>query len=91
MYVLSLSPDFLLNKSVDKQFKAFHRGFLMVTNESPLNMMFRPDEVCFFDLFVVHERIYNSVADNNSSRVGVGCMYVGCLPFLSTTELNNSV
>ena len=25
--------------------------------------------------FVVHDRIYNSVADYNSLRVGVGCMY----------------
>ena len=29
---------------------------------------------CF--IFIVHNRIYNSVAKYNSSRVGVGCMYV---------------
>ena len=28
---------------------------------------------------LVHDRIYNSVADYNSSRVGVGCMFVLCM------------
>jgi len=37
--------DFLLNKSVAKQFLAFQRGFLLVTSESPLNMMFTPSEL----------------------------------------------
>lgn len=37
--------DYLLNKSVEKQFKAFKRGFCMVTDESPLKMLFRPEEV----------------------------------------------
>ena len=40
-----LSTEFLLNQSVDKQFRAFRRGFSMVTNESPLSMLFRPEEV----------------------------------------------
>jgi len=53
---VDLYADFLLNKSVEKQFKAFHRGFLMVTNESPLNMLFRPDEV---ELLVCGSKDFN--------------------------------
>ncbi|VEL35807.1 unnamed protein product [Protopolystoma xenopodis] len=37
--------DFLLNKSVKKQFSAFRRGFQMVVDESPLTFLFRPDEL----------------------------------------------
>ncbi|CAH8625144.1 unnamed protein product [Dicrocoelium dendriticum] len=37
--------DFLLNESVKKQFRAFRRGFQMVVSESPLNFLFRPDEI----------------------------------------------
>ncbi|CAB1314414.1 unnamed protein product [Coregonus sp. 'balchen'] len=33
---VSLYGDYMLNKSVERQFKAFRRGFRMVTNESPL-------------------------------------------------------
>ncbi|XP_071198365.1 ubiquitin-protein ligase E3A-like isoform X2 [Salvelinus alpinus] len=40
-----LYGDYILNKSVERQFKAFRRGFQMVTNESPLNCLFRPEEV----------------------------------------------
>ncbi|CAH0769771.1 unnamed protein product [Bemisia tabaci] len=42
---VDLYSDFLLNTSVDKQFKAFRRGFEMVTDESPLHLLFRPEEV----------------------------------------------
>ncbi|PVD34356.1 hypothetical protein C0Q70_05627 [Pomacea canaliculata] len=42
---VDLYADFILNKSVECQFRAFKRGFMMVTNESPLKMLFRPDEV----------------------------------------------
>ncbi|XP_050416965.1 ubiquitin-protein ligase E3A [Patella vulgata] len=42
---VKLYIDFLLNKSIERQFKAFKRGFNMVTNESPLRMLFRPDEI----------------------------------------------
>jgi len=42
---VDLYADFLLNKSVDKQFRAFRRGFQMVTDESPLHLLFRPEEV----------------------------------------------
>lgn len=37
--------DYLLNSSVEKQFRAFRRGFQMVTDESPLHLLFRPGEV----------------------------------------------
>ncbi|XP_024945758.1 ubiquitin-protein ligase E3A [Cephus cinctus] len=40
-----LYADFLLNKSVERQFKAFRRGFQMVTDESPLALLFRPEEI----------------------------------------------
>ncbi|XP_068124271.1 ubiquitin-protein ligase E3A isoform X1 [Hyperolius riggenbachi] len=42
---ISLYADYTLNKSVEKQFKAFRRGFHMVTNESPLKYLFRPEEI----------------------------------------------
>ncbi|XP_041115852.1 ubiquitin-protein ligase E3A isoform X2 [Polyodon spathula] len=37
--------EYMLNKSVEKQFKAFRRGFHMVTSESPLKYLFRPEEI----------------------------------------------
>ncbi|KAL3312588.1 Ubiquitin-protein ligase E3A [Cichlidogyrus casuarinus] len=40
-----LYADFLLNKSVEKQFNAFRRGFHMVVAHSPLPYLFRPDEL----------------------------------------------
>ncbi|MED6275335.1 Ubiquitin-protein ligase E3A, partial [Characodon lateralis] len=40
-----LYADYILNNSVESQFKAFKKGFLMVTNESPLKYLFRPEEV----------------------------------------------
>lgn len=42
---VDLYADFLLNKSIEKQFKAFQRGFHMVTDESPLKMLFRPEDI----------------------------------------------
>lgn len=42
---IELYSDFLLNQSVETQFRAFRRGFLMVTDESPLAALFRPEEV----------------------------------------------
>ncbi|XP_063892746.1 ubiquitin-protein ligase E3A [Helicoverpa armigera] len=42
---VELYADFLLNESVETQFRAFRRGFLMVTDESPLAALFRPEEV----------------------------------------------
>jgi len=42
---VDLYADFLLNKSVEKQFLAFQRGFNLVTSESPLQMMFTAQEL----------------------------------------------
>lgn len=42
---VELYVDFLLNKSIEKQFKAFKKGFIMITDESPLNLLFRPEEI----------------------------------------------
>ncbi|CAH2091795.1 unnamed protein product [Euphydryas editha] len=42
---VDLYADFLLNASVETQFKAFRRGFAMVTDESQLGALFRPEEV----------------------------------------------
>ena len=42
---VDLYADFLLNKLIVKQFRAFKRGFQLVTDESPLKMLFRPDEI----------------------------------------------
>ncbi|XP_040896723.1 ubiquitin-protein ligase E3A isoform X2 [Toxotes jaculatrix] len=42
---VALYAEYVLNKSVERQFRAFKKGFLMVTNESPLKYLFRPEEV----------------------------------------------
>lgn len=42
---VELYADFLLNRSVEKQFRAFKKGFSMVTDESPLQLLFRPEEI----------------------------------------------
>lgn len=42
---VTLYADFLLNKSIQKQFRAFKRGFQMVVNESPLKVLFKPEEI----------------------------------------------
>lgn len=42
---VDLYTDFLLNTSIQKQFGAFRRGFLLVTEDSPLEVLFRPEEV----------------------------------------------
>lgn len=42
---VDLYADYLLNVSVEKKFRAFRRGFQMVTDESPLHLLFRPGEV----------------------------------------------
>ncbi|CAL1540986.1 unnamed protein product [Lymnaea stagnalis] len=55
---VDLYADYLLNKSIDQQFRAFKRGFLMVTSESPLKQLFRPEEiemlVCGSQIFDFH-------------------------------------
>lgn len=42
---VNLYSDFLLNVNIQQQFKAFQKGFEMVTDESPLKLLFRPEEI----------------------------------------------
>jgi len=42
---VDLYANYLLNECIGRQFAAFRRGFAMVTDESPLNLLFRPEEV----------------------------------------------
>lgn len=42
---VDLYSDFLLNKNIERQFKAFKKGFEMVTDESPLKLLFRSEEI----------------------------------------------
>ncbi|XP_049820248.1 ubiquitin-protein ligase E3A isoform X2 [Aethina tumida] len=42
---VDLYANYLLNKSVEKQFHAFYKGFQMVVDESPLELLFRPEEI----------------------------------------------
>ncbi|KAK5870264.1 hypothetical protein PBY51_024916 [Eleginops maclovinus] len=42
---VEMYSDYILNKSVERQFRAFKKGFQIVTNESPLKYLFRPEEV----------------------------------------------
>lgn len=54
---VELYTEYILNKSVETQFRAFKKGFLMVTNESPLKYLFRPEEV---ELLICGSRVRNS-------------------------------
>lgn len=51
---VDLYSDFLLNKNIERQFKAFKKGFEMVTDESPLKLLFRPEEI---ELLVCGSRV----------------------------------
>ncbi|CAF0730839.1 unnamed protein product [Didymodactylos carnosus] len=42
---IRLYSNFILNKSIEKQFNPFYHGFLLVTHGSYLRKLFRPDEV----------------------------------------------
>ncbi|XP_059608473.1 ubiquitin-protein ligase E3A isoform X2 [Phlebotomus argentipes] len=42
---VDLYSDYLLNGAIERQFSAFRKGFRMVTDESPLGLLFRPEEV----------------------------------------------
>lgn len=62
---MDLYADYILNKSVERQFKAFKKGFLMVTNESPLKYLFRPEEV---ELLICGSRV--------SERIPIYIFYI---------------
>lgn len=58
---VDLYADFLLNKSVERQFKAFRRGFQMVTDESPLALLFRPEEIEQVYFIILYRLLYLSI------------------------------
>ncbi|XP_073842079.1 ubiquitin protein ligase E3A isoform X2 [Musca autumnalis] len=62
---VDLYSDFLLNTSVEKQFKAFKKGFDMVTDESPLQLLFRPEEI---ELLVCGSRKFDFVELEKSTE-----------------------
>lgn len=66
---VDLYADFLLNKSVEKQFRAFRRGFQMVTDESPLKLLFRPAEV---EMLVCGSKIFDFNALEDSTEYDGG-------------------
>jgi len=53
---VDLYADFLLNKSIEKSFNAFQRGFELVTCNSPLASLFRPEEL---EEMVIGQRQYD--------------------------------
>lgn len=61
--------DFLLNKSIEKSFHAFQRGFDLVTFNSPLTALFRPKEL---EEIVIGQRQYDWTAFKESCRYDGG-------------------
>ncbi|CAL4082500.1 unnamed protein product, partial [Meganyctiphanes norvegica] len=66
---VTLYADFLLNKVVDRQFRAFRRGFNMVTDDSPLASLFRPEEL---ELLVCGSQQYDFMELMKSSEYDGG-------------------
>ncbi|XP_017772086.1 PREDICTED: ubiquitin-protein ligase E3A isoform X2 [Nicrophorus vespilloides] len=66
---VKLYADFLLNKSVEKQFKAFYKGFQMVVDESPLEMLFRPEEV---ELLICGSKNFDFIELENATEYDGG-------------------
>uniref|UniRef100_A0A1I8Q7M5 Ubiquitin-protein ligase E3A n=1 Tax=Stomoxys calcitrans TaxID=35570 RepID=A0A1I8Q7M5_STOCA len=62
---VDLYSDFLLNTSIERQFKAFKKGFDMVTDESPLKLLFRPEEI---ELLVCGSRKFDFVELEKSTE-----------------------
>uniref|UniRef100_A0A1I8N8Z9 Ubiquitin-protein ligase E3A n=1 Tax=Musca domestica TaxID=7370 RepID=A0A1I8N8Z9_MUSDO len=62
---VDLYSDFLLNTNIEKQFKAFKKGFDMVTDESPLQLLFRPEEI---ELLVCGSRKFDFVELEKSTE-----------------------
>lgn len=66
---VDLYADFLLNKSVERQFRAFRRGFQMVTDDSPLKVLFRPEEI---ELLVCGSQNFDFAALEDSTEYDGG-------------------
>lgn len=76
---MSQYADYILNKSVEKQFKAFRRGFHMVTNESPLKYLFRPEEI---ELLICGSRVSYGPR-TKTPELMVYCVYISSLFIVS--------
>ncbi|EDV51391.1 ubiquitin-protein ligase E3A [Drosophila erecta] len=61
---VNLYSDFLLNTNIQQQFNAFRKGFEMVTDESPLKLLFRPEEI---EMLVCGSREFDFVELENST------------------------
>ncbi|KAH8357498.1 hypothetical protein KR200_000145, partial [Drosophila serrata] len=62
---VNLYSDFLLNTSIQQQFNAFRKGFEMVTDESPLRLLFRPEEI---EMLVCGSREFDFVELEHSTE-----------------------
>ena len=58
---VQLYSNVLLNTSIEKQFHPFFHGFLLVTRDSSLRRLFRPDEI---DMLVAGSQVldFNQLA-----------------------------
>ncbi|XP_022220352.2 ubiquitin-protein ligase E3A isoform X2 [Drosophila obscura] len=62
---VDLYADFLLNKNIQQQFNSFRKGFEMVTDESPLKLLFRPEEI---EMLVCGSREFDFVELEHSTE-----------------------
>lgn len=56
---VNMYTDYILNRSVETQFRAFRKGFQMVTKQSPLKYLYRPEEV---ELLICGNRVGKQIA-----------------------------
>lgn len=76
--------DFLLNKSVDKQFRAFYKGFQMVTDESPLELLFRPEEV---ELLICGSKVSTNIRNSRPDLIDK----TGSRPYINVIHFRISI
>ncbi|XP_068148896.1 LOW QUALITY PROTEIN: ubiquitin-protein ligase E3A [Drosophila tropicalis] len=62
---VNLYADFLLNTNIKQQFNSFRKGFEMVTDESPLKLLFRPEEI---EMLVCGSREFDFVELEHSTE-----------------------
>ena len=67
----------MLNKCIKKQFNAFLRGFELVTDESPLKILFRPQQL---------EQLVCGEMNYDWDQLKEGCRYEGFAPFDKTIK-----
>ena len=66
---VDLYSDFLINKNVEQQFLAFQRGFDLVTSESPIHMLFTPQEL---EMLICGEKEFDFNELENSTEYDGG-------------------